>query len=430
MSLKAAAAKAKATSAARSAEPVSVELAGTTGTATSKVYVGGPAETLSDDDLLRGWMLDPDEWEITPDTLRVNRWQQRGMSDYDDAIWCYQYKASVRKRTTDSELADLPPLVRTEVKVRTVRKKRVATDLACAVVFPDAQISYWRGDDEAWRTTHDEAALDISLQVLADVEAEHGVTTVVDLGDFLDCTHMSRHRSAPSQVDRLGFKRSVARGQQELAARTALTPNATRHLIPGNHENRINLWLTDNAPFLMGLTVDDTDPVLSLEWLLQTRTHGWEVADAYPEGVVWLNDNTRCIHGWVAKGVPGASAAEYLKDECNTIFGHTPRAQTVQRTVARHGNSSTYVAHTAGGLMRVDGAVPSGSTGIRVTGDPVLARGEKWDQGLSVIFYDPEGTTVPFIETVPIFGGRAVWRGRVYTASCDADGNAIEEVAA
>lgn len=80
--------------------------------------------------------------------------------------------------------------------------------------------------------------------------------------------------------------------------------------------------------------------------------------------------------------------------------------------------------------MRVDGAVPSANTGITVAGDPVLKRGEKWDQGLSVIFYDPEGTTVPFIETVPIFGGRAVWRGRVYTASCDADGNAIEEVAA
>ena len=75
--------------------------------------------------------------------------------------------------------------------------------------------------------------------------------------------------------------------------------------------------------------------------------------------------------------------------------------------------------------MRVDGAVPSGSTGTRITGDPALSRGERWDQGLSVVFYDPDGRTVPCIETVPIFGGRAVWRGRIYTATVDVDGEVL-----
>lgn len=411
----------------KKADPVSVSVTGNEGVGTSKVYLGSESLVLDEADLLRGWKLNPDEWEIIDGSLTANKWLQNAEED----LWAYQWKARIRRRLFDFELEeDLEPLVRVEVKVKTVRKKRTKTDLACAVIFPDAQISYWRDENEEWHTTHDEAALDISRQVLADVEAEHGVNTVVDLGDFLDATNFSRHRSAPAQIDRYAFKRAVARGQQELAARTALTPDAERWLIPGNHENRINLWLTDNAPFLMGLNVDGSAPVLSLDWLLQTETHGWQVADAYPEGVVWLNENTRCVHGWIAKGVPGASAAEYLKEEVNTIFGHTPRAQTVQKTVARHGNSATYVAHTPGGLMRVDGAVPSGSTGIKVTGDPVLKRGEKWDQGLSVVFYDPEGSTVPFIETVPIFGGRAVWRGKVYTASCDADGNAIEGEAA
>jgi hypothetical protein len=416
--------------AVRKAAPVRFEQEGNVGQGTSKVYFGGPDRTIGEDELIRGWGLEPDEWELDG-PLSVNRWQQRGDSDLEDAIWCYQYKARLRRKLFDHELEDIPPLVKVEVKVKTVRKKRQQSDLSCAVIFPDAQISYWRDEHEEWHTTHDEAALDISRQVLADVEAEHGVDVVVDLGDFLDATNFSRHRSAPAQVDRYAFKKAVARGQEELAARTALTPNAERHLLPGNHENRINLFLTDQAPFLMGLTPSGNAPVLSLEWLLQTEAHGWEVADAYPEGVVWLNKNTRCVHGWVAKGVPGQSAAEYLKEEVNTIFGHTPRAQTVQKTVARHGYSATFVAHTAGGLMRVDGAVPSGTTGITLSGDPVLKRGEKWDQGLSVVFFDPEGTTVPFIETVPIFGGRAVWRGRVYEANCDADGNSldVEEVA-
>jgi hypothetical protein len=92
--------------------------------------------------------------------------------------------------------------------------KRPATTLKCAIILPDSQISYWRNDNEEWCTTHDEAALDISRQVIADVEAEHGIDKIIDLGDFLDATHFSRHRSAPSQLDRHGFRKAVARGQE------------------------------------------------------------------------------------------------------------------------------------------------------------------------------------------------------------------------
>jgi hypothetical protein len=127
--------------------------------------------------------------------------------------------------------------------------------------------------------------------------------------------------------------------------------------------------------------------------------------------------------------VPGASAAEYLRDEVSTIFGHTPRAQTAYRTIARGNGGRTYLAHTPGGLMRVDGATPSGSTAITIKGDPQLARGEKWDQGISVVFYDPAGRTVPLVEHVPIFGGRAVWRGRVFEADVDADGAPVPAAA-
>jgi hypothetical protein len=393
-----------------------VSLHGDGGEATSRVYEGSEGLSLTNDDLLLGWRLDPTEWEILDGSLGVNRWLQNA----ELGTWCYQYKARLRRRITDLE--DIPPLVTVKTRVQTVRTKRLTTDLACAVIYPDAQISYWRDIDEVWRTTHDEAALDISRQITADVEAIHGIDSLVDLGDFLDATQFSRHRSSPSQVDRVGFRKAVARGQEELAVRAALAPNADRWLIPGNHENRVTNWLIDNAPFLMGLNVDGTNAVLSLEWLLQTETHGWSVADPYPEGAVWLAPNLRCIHGTVAKGVPGASAAEYLREEVNTIFGHTPRAQTAQRTIARHDGGRSYIAHTPGGLMRVDGAVPSGTTGTTIAGDPALARGERWDQGLSVVFYDPAGHTVPVVEQVPIFGGRAVWRGRIYTASVDADG--------
>ena len=403
-------------SAASAGDRLSIELAGHEGAGTSKVYVGSPDLTLDEADLLLGWRLDPDTWEIVDGTLRVNRWVQNAEAD----LWCHQYKASVRRRIPDLE--DIPPLVRVKVTVKRQATKRTATDLSVAVIFPDAQISYWRDIDDVWRTSHDERALDISRQVLADVQAAHGVDVVVDLGDFLDATSFSRHRSQAAFADRVAFKRSVARGQQELAARTALAPDADRWLIPGNHENRITHWLTDNAPFLLGLQMPGQDPVLSLEWLLQTEEHGWQVADAYPEGAVYLSPNLRCIHGTIAKGRPGQTAGEYLAEEVNTIAGHHPRTQTAYRTVARHGHTRTYVAHLPSGLMRVDGAVPSATTGSTMQGDPVLGKGEKWEQGVSVVFYDPDGHTVPYIEHVPIFDGKAVWRGRVYESELDVDG--------
>ena len=402
----------------KGAERVGVELVGTEGTGVSRVYVDAEADALTHDDLLRGWRLDPAEWEIVG-PLRVNRWVQNAAL----GTWCYQYRANVQTRTVD--LADVEPLARVKVTVKRDTRRRQATDLSVAMIYPDAQISYWRDDDEVWRTSHDEAALDISRQITADVQAQHGINMMVDLGDLLDATSFSRHRSQAAFMDRHAFRRSVHRVQQELATRTALAPDAERWLVPGNHENRITNWLTDNASWLLGLRIGDADPVMSLEWLLQTGEHDWQVAEAYPEGCVWLSPNLRCIHGHVAKGQPGATAGEYLRDEVSTIAGHHPRTQTAYRTTARGGQTRTYVAHLPSGLMRVDGAVPSASTGSTPAGDPVLGKGEKWEQGVSIVFYDPAGHTVPYIEHVPIFGGRGVWRGKVFTADVDADGNEL-----
>jgi hypothetical protein len=407
----------------------SVSIDGDYGTATSRVFTEQEADSLSDTDLLKAWKLNPDTWEIIDGSLGVNRWMVTAVDkETGESIerWNYQYKARVRRRQPEAEA--LPKHVTVDVNVSVVREPaRRRTDLKCAVIFPDSQIGYWRDRNETWHTFHDEGALSITHQILADLQAEHGIDTVIDLGDFIDATPFSRHRSAPAQIDRAHLHRAIVRAQQELATRAKLTPNAQRHLIPGNHEQRIINWLTDNAPFLLGFQRPSDDaPLLSLAFLLDISRHGWQLAADYPEGEVLLNSNTRCIHGTIAKGVPGASAAEYLRDEMNTFFGHTPRAQTAHRTVARGAGTRTYVAHTPGGLMRVDGAVPSGTTAINSHGDPALKRGERWEQGFSVVFYSEDGTTVPLIEHIPIFGGRAVWRGREYTATCDPDGNAIK----
>ena len=55
-------------------------------------------------------------------------------------------------------------------------------------------------------------------------------------------------------------------------------------------------------------------------------------------------------------------------------------------------------------------------------GVPSNSDRKPWGKGFSFVFYDEEGCTAPHIEYVPIFGGRAIWRGSLYEARCDVDG--------
>lgn len=59
------------------------------------VAVSAPLEQSADERMLiEGWKLDPEEWEVQPGTLLVNRWQQKP----DEDSWLYQYKAKLQRR--------------------------------------------------------------------------------------------------------------------------------------------------------------------------------------------------------------------------------------------------------------------------------------------------------------------------------------------
>jgi hypothetical protein len=248
---------------------------------------------------------------------------------------------------------------------------------------------------------------------------------------------MSTHPSAVNVTRQETVNKSINRAHSILAQRTALTPGAhTRRWIRGNHEQRWEDWLGNNAPHLLGLTRagdEDTTPVLSLPYLARVAEAGWELSDeySYPNDVLWLNENTRCIHGTVAQGRATGSLAKYLLEPVNTIAGHTPHAGVAHATgfATKKGNR-TYVACVPGGCMRVDGMVPSMASKNNTYGEPSKSNGTQWEQGMAVCFYEPgEGTSIPTIEQIPFFGGRATWRGKAYTARCDVDGNPLTEAA-
>lgn len=336
----------------------------------------------------------------------------------------------VKPEETDEsrwEVREAQP-VNVRISVAARLPERRATRLRTAVIYPDAQIWYWQGKDGVWHTTHDEAALDVALQVQMDVEAEHGVDDLVDLGDFLDFPVFSKHRSSPVHVLRESLGRSIDRGHTILAERRAVSPKATARMLDGNHDARLILHLIDTNPFLVGLRVagqdKDEPPVLSLRNLLRLADIGWEHVGPYPTGEVWLSPDFRLVHGDCVRPSSAATNTAYLRDEVSTIYGHTHRAGMDYRSVQRQEGLRRYVAGSPGMLCRVDGSVPSAKGGHDDDGQPSLSRGETWDQGIFVVHYDPEGGT-PRVEHVLIHSGHAVWRGRDYYARCDADGNPL-----
>jgi hypothetical protein len=330
------------------------------------------------------------------------------------------------------EIRQAPPLKVSVQSTNRLPKRRTSDSLNCAVIYADSQIWYWCDVNGVWHPTHDEAALDIGLQITADVEAEHGIDVMVDLGDLGDFPVVSTHPSPLAMTLHASTNMSVARISRLMAERTALSPNAEmRRWLRGNHEQRWSDWLANNAPHLVGLKragEDDHLPILSLQYLTRSEELGWTLGErSYPNDIFWLNENTRCIHGTLGNTQVGTTLNKYLQEEVNTIAGHTPHAGLAYRTIARQNGPRTYIACTPGGFMRRDGMVPSGNNKNTDMGQPSQSDGVGWEQGMAIVFYTPgAGITVPQIEHIPIFDGKAVWRGKVYTARCDVDGNPLD----
>jgi hypothetical protein len=419
-------------------------------TGTGRAELTGLAGAPSDDDirrLIERAGRNPEEyvWDIVEIRWNKAAWHRSEAVAADPhphtaytAPSCTVKIRILRKAEADDIFVEIRQASPVTINVRSshrLPKRRQLSGLECAVIFADSQIWYWRDLEGQWHTTHDEAALDLSLQIMADVQAEHGIDTVVDLGDLGDFPNVSTHPSPLAMTLHESTNMTTARISRLMGERTALSPDAKiRRWLRGNHEQRWTTWLAVNASHLVGLrrAGEENIPVLSLQYLTRSAEQGWTLGErSYPNDVFYLTENLRCVHGTIAKAQVGATLNEYLREEINTIAGHTPHAGVAYRTVSRAGKQRTYVACTPGGCMRVDGKVPAMANKNTDWGQPSESDGNNWEQGMAVVFYSTgDLSTVPVIEHIPFFGGKAVWRGKLYEARCDADGNALLKEAA
>jgi len=288
--------------------------------------------------------------------------------------------------------------------------KKPKTKHKVAIALPDPQIGSRRLYDDTWDPFHDEAAMNVALQIVSYLEETDRLDWVINLGDFLDLPSQGRFDQEASFAGTT--QHAIDRGHLFLQQqRAAAGPNAHIVLIEGNHDRRMEKFILSNSAAAWGLKRANMDelPVMSLPNLLRLDEIGVEYIDAYPAGAFWLTPTMRAIHGNKARS-NGSTAAAYTNAEphISTIFGHAHRLEIQSRTVFDRNGPIHSIAVSPGCLCRVDGAVPSVNGSTHVDGRPAKHY-ENWQQGVAVITINENQE--PFVELVQIKDGEAWFRG-------------------
>ena len=343
---------------------------------------------------------------------RVNLWQAMSKDDEGEPVITDLVGVQLSPAWEDGPawpvIQPAAPCIVKAPKV-TVHKPR---DYKVAVVLPDIQVGYFIDGKGTLHPTHDEAALDVALQLVRYVRPDR----VILVGDNADFPELSKYRLSPTfqrttqpTIDRLG--RFAAQ------LRAAAGDECELDWLEGNHEFRLSAYIMDNAKAAFGLrqaNLPESWPVLSIPNLCHLDQYGITYHSGYPANEVWVNDRLRVIHGHQVTS-NGSTAHKYLAHErVSTVFGHIHRREWAERTRRTREGARTILALSPGCLCRTDGMVPSTKGGIDLEGMPVPST-EDWQQGVAVFTYE-DGDGVFFPEQVPILDGRMLYHGKEFRA--------------
>ena len=288
-----------------------------------------------------------------------------------------------------------------------------------AVCLPDIQIGYWRDVHGTLIPTHDEAAIDVAHQLLKYIRPDQ----IINHGDNADFPELSRFRLSP--VFAQTTQETIDRCTIEAIRQRALVAEGGRVVwLAGNHEERLPMYIVDNAKAMFGLrpgiTAPDSWPVMSFPFLCRFDEVDVEFIPGYPTSEVWLNDQLRVSHG---PNHGPAAAKKYLESQpVSTVFGHSHHSVRVDRTIPVRGGKLLQTAMSAGCLARTDGMVPSTKSGSDLNGQPI-PHVEDWQQGIVVAHFKPTGEHR--LQYVPIVDGVAWYMGKEFRATVTVDGDLL-----
>jgi metallophosphoesterase superfamily enzyme len=238
------------------------------------------------------------------------------------------------------------------------------------LVVPDVHCPYHH--ERAWRT-------------MIAAAREYKPTHIVILGDLVDCFQVSDH------------ERTLARGmslKDELSVAGTLLDDldslgaSTKYFLQGNHEKRIERYLANKAPELVGL--------VSLEDSLRLDERGWKWVpyrrDVRLGKVYFCHDA-----GYAGVNAVRQTRARY---EGNVVLGHVHRAATVFEGDAR---GQAHFGLCPGWLGDPDSLAVDYTSSIQ--------KRREWQHGFAVGELLADDTV--HMRVVPIVNGTCVLNGKV-----------------
>lgn len=311
---------------------------------------------------------------------------------------------------TGPEWPVVQPAKPTVVKPAAVKAKK--TGRKRALILPDPQIGYRMYEDGELDPFHDEAAMNVAMQLCRDLQPD----LIVNLGDLLDFAVFGRFEQEAAFA--YTTQPTLDRAHLFLAEQRAASPDAEIVLLEGNHDRRLPNFITKNALAAFGLrkaNQPESWPVLSVPYLLRLDELGIEYVDGYPAGEYWINDNLVAIHGAKVRSA-GSTANAVIDDErVSVIFGHVHRIEMIHKTRRTRTGRKQNFAATPGCLSRLDGAVPSTKGSTDIMGRPVQTF-ENWQHGVAIVEYE-EGDGKFDLDIRPIIDGELYYQGREYSAN-------------
>lgn len=289
-----------------------------------------------------------------------------------------------------------------------------------AFIEPDCQFGVLRLLDGRAIPLHDPRALDASEQFAYAVRPHN----YINLGDYVDLAEMSSYRQDPTLVRTT--QPAIDAGHRHLSIMVEASRNEDDWVHEGNHDQRLQQYLLDNAMAAFGLrpanTPPDHWPQLSLPALLRFDELHLEYVSGYPADVRHINANIYTRHGiWLGNKSKTATQEAVEAERESVVFGHIHKVSTAYKTRNTRSAMKQNMAHSPGCLCHIDGRVPSGSkyVGKDVYLNPKRSW-EDWQQGVTLVHYVPDDG--PFrVEHVPIIEGELIYGGQVFRSELHPD---------
>lgn len=259
-------------------------------------------------------------------------------------------------------------------KITPSRRSKPSRAEALSVIFPDSQIPF-----------HDPVALSLAHVAVRETVPDN----VVLVGDMVDFPSLSRFGSRPEWNN--GIQSALDQTHRMLAQIRSNAPDTKIHYIFGNHELRLQKSILENNAELLGIKRANAERelgVLTLEFLLRCQELEVNVVGGYPNGVVWLENHLRVIHG-TSSNSRGSTSAKYLNEDphVSTIHGHSHRSEIQWRTTPTRDGYIQRFGMSPGTLADITGNVPSYYSTIDEQG-VTIPKAENWQQAIGIIEHD------------------------------------------